>query len=554
MSSTGPEMRPDGEPGGVAPVGPLAASGVLAPLARPVFRWLSVAQLAGNLATWMQTVAAQWVLTETRSGAALVALVQTAVSLPVFLFALPAGVLADLVNRRRLLLVTHLAMAAVAAVLAVTAAAGGLTPWGLLGLTFALGCGTGLAITTWQAIQPELVPRAEIPSAAALVGININLARSVGPALGGAVVAAAGPAWVFALNAVAFLAAAVIVAGWRPREDTVRRAAERLGAAMRAGVGYVRYAPVLRRVLLRTALWTVPGSALWALLPVVAAERLGLGPDGYGLLLGALGVGAVLGALALGPLRRRLPDNRFLLGASLVYAAVTLVVALSRQPVLVAVALPAAGAAWTNVLAILTANVLLVLPRWVRARGMASYTVVFQGGLALGSAAWGALAGLWTTPAALVAAAVALAAAGVSALPLGLRDIRHIDPSLSTHWPEPRLALEPDPAAGPVLITAEYRVAAEHAPAFVAAMQRVANSRRRTGGRRWALYQDGADPERFLEIYLVASWHEHLLQHAARLTVYDRAAEDAALSLASQPPTVAHLFVPTAEGEPPAGR
>jgi MFS family permease len=311
---------------------------------------------------------------------------------------------------------------------------------------------------------------------------------------------------------------------------------------------------VLRRVLLRTALWAVPASALWALLPVVAAERLGLGPDGYGLLLGALGVGAVLGALALGPLRRRLTDNRLLLGAGLIYAAVTLVLALSRQSLVVAVALPAAGAAWTSVLAVLTANVLLMLPRWVRARGMASYTVVFQGGMALGSAAWGVLADLWTTPAALVVAAVALTAAGLSALRLGLRDIRHIDPSLSAHWPEPQLALEPDPAAGPVLITAEYRVPARQASAFVAAMQRVERSRRRTGGRRWALYQDGADPERFLEIYLVASWEEHLLQHGARLTVSDRAAEDTALSLASRPSVVSHLFVPAEEDEPAAER
>jgi MFS family permease len=323
---------------------------------------------------------------------------------------------------------------------------------------------------------------------------------------------------------------------------------------MRAGIGYVRSAPALRRVLLRTALWAIPASALWALLPVVAAERLGLGPDGFGLLLGTLGVGAVLGALALAPLRQRLPANLFLLGASLVYATVTLMLALGRQPVLMAVVLPAAGAAWTNVLAILNANVLLVLPRWVRARAVAFFLVVFQGGMALGSAAWGALADLWTTQAALVAAAVALAAAGLSALMIGLRDTRHLDPSPSAHWPEPRLALEPDPAAGPVLITVEYRVPAENAAAFVAAMRRVANSRRRTGGRRWGLYQDGADPERFLETYLVSSWGEHLLQHAARLTVSDRAAEDAARSLTSQPPVVSHLFVPTEEGESAAGR
>ena len=522
----------------------VAQPGPWAPLRRPVFRALWIAQATSFLGTWMQTVGAQWFLTERSASATEVAAVQTATSLPVLLLALPSGVLADLVDRRRVLIGSTVAAMLVAVALTGLTAADRLSSAGLLGLTALLGVTSALTIPAWQATQPELVPRAELPAAAALNGISMNIARAIGPAAGGLIVAAGGPAWVFGLNAVSFLAVAGVVAGRLRPADPVRREAERLGAAMRAGLSYVRFAPVLRRILLRAGLWALPATALWALLPVVAADRLRLGSGGYGLLLGSLGLGAIGGALLLGRVDLRRRPNRLIGGCSLLYAAAMVVLALTRWPVLAFVVLLAAGACWLAVLSTLNALAQLVLPRWVRARALATYTVVFFGGQAVGGVLWGAVADLTSVPAALLAAAVVLALTGVTVVRLGLHDVSHLDPSPSTHWPEPQLALDPDPDAGPVLVLSEWTVSPERAGDFVAAMSRVARVRQRTGGRQWSLFQDGARPDRFVESYLVPSWAEHLRQHEERLTVTDARNEAAARKLASAPPTVSHLFVP----------
>ena len=525
-----------------------AQPGAWAPLRRPVFRALWIAQATSFLGTWMQTVGAQWFLTERSASATEIAAVQTATSLPVLLLALPSGVLADLVDRRRVLIGSTAAAALVAVVLTALTAADLLSSAGLLGLTALLGVTSALTIPAWQATQPELVPRSELPAAAALNGISMNIARAIGPAVGGLIVAAGGPAWVFALNAVSFLAVAGVVAGRLRPADPVRREAERLGAAMRAGLSYVRFAPVLRRILLRAGLWALPATALWALLPVVAAQRLGLGSGGYGLLLGALGAGAIGGALVLGRVDLRRRPNRLTAGCSLLYAVAMAVLALTRSPVLAFAVLLAAGGCWLAVLSTLNALAQLVLPRWVRARALATYTVVFFGGQAVGGVLWGAVADLTSVPTALLAAAAALLLTGLTVRRLGLYDISHVDPSPSAHWPEPSLALEPDPAAGPVLVLTEWTVPPERAGDFVAAMSRVARARQRTGGRQWSLFQDGARPDRFVETYLVPSWAEHLLQHDERMTVTDARNEATARALADGPPTVSHLFVP----EPPS--
>ncbi|MFL6128369.1 MAG: MFS transporter [Mycobacteriales bacterium] len=523
-----------------------AGPGPWAPLRRPVFRALWIAQATSFLGTWMQTVGAQWFLTERSASATAVAAVQTATSLPVLLLALPSGVLADLVDRRRVLIGSTVAATAVAVLLTALTVADRLSSAGLLGLTALLGVTSALTIPAWQATQPELVPRDELPAAAALNGVSMNIARAIGPAVGGLIVAAGGPAWVFGLNAVSFLAVAGVVAGRLRPADPVRREAERLGAAMRAGLSYVRFAPVLRRILLRAGLWALPATALWALLPVVAAERLGLGSGGYGLLLGALGTGALGGAVLLGRVDLRRWPNRLTAGCSLLYAATMAILALTSSPVLAFAVLLLAGACWLAVLSTLNALAQLVLPAWVRARALATYTVVFFGGQAAGGLLWGAVADVTSVPAALLGAAAGLVLTGLTVRRLGLYDISHVDPSPSAHWPEPSLALDPDPDAGPVLVLSEWTVPAERATDFVAAMSRVARVRQRTGGRRWSLFQDGARPDRFLESYLVPSWAEHLRQHQERLTVTDARAESAARQLASAPPTVSHLFVPAA--------
>ncbi|OMI36493.1 MFS transporter [Streptomyces sparsogenes] len=519
-----------------------------APLAARVFRALWIAQLVSNIGSWMQTVGAQWLLIG--HDAALVTLVQTASSLPVVLLALPSGVLADRFDRRSVLLTAQFAMLAVSCALTALAFTGALTPALLLTLTFLLGCGTALMGPAWQAIQPELVARDRLSQAAALGAVNVNLARALGPALGGAVVAAAGSGWVFAFNAASYLGIAGVLVFWRrPAAARPVTGGEKALAALYAGRRYVWNAPGVRRVLLRTVLFIPGAAALWSLLPLTASRSLGLGSGGYGLLLGAVGVGAVAGAFALPRIRRAVGAGGVLGGGALVFACVLAVLATVRIPWLVTLALLPAGVAWIGVLSTLNAAVQTRLPGWVRARGLAVYLLVFQGGQALAAPLWGALAGWLGLGTALLIGSL-LMLLGVASVRLWpLYDAEGIDPSPSDHWPTPPLVFDPGPAHGPVLVSVAYRVAPEHRAEFVTRMGRVARSRRRTGALTWGLYQDGNDPARFIENYLVASWSEHLAQHHSRLTATDRRHEEQARRLLAPGtrPEVTHAF-DTAEG------
>jgi MFS family permease len=507
----------------------------------------------------MQTVGAQWLLVERAHAATLVALVQTASLLPVMVLSLPAGVLADVLDRRRLLLVSQSAMAVTAGVLAVLTAVGLTTPATLLLLTFVLGCGQAVTGPAWQAIQPELVERDQIPAAAALGSLTVNLARAVGPAVAGLLVAASGPAWVFGINAVSFVGVLGALAAWRRRPEESPRRAEAAVDALHAGARYVRHAPAVTRILLRSALFVIPGSALWALLPVIARDRLNLGAGGYGGLLAALGIGAVLGALYLSKLRARFSAN-ILLGASAAgFALATLALALplgaAAIPVVCAF-MVLGGLAWIVSLSTLNSSLQLTLPAWVRARGLGTYLLVFMGGQAVGSLGWGLLAGAIGDTDTLCAAAVllVLAAASVALWPLHapLPGLARIE---AGHWPEPVLVFEPDPKDGPVLVVKHYQVPSENRAAFVAAMEPVGRSRRRTGASGWSVYRDGSRPDRFTEVFTVRSWDEHLRQHGDRLTGADQEFERRALELAEPDPEVEHLFPAESEeflGLPPA--
>lgn len=508
----------------------------------PIFRALWIAQFVSNVGTWMQTVGAQWLLID--ESPLLVSLVQTASSLPIVLLALPAGAWADLVDRRRLLLGAQLAMFLAAAALAAVAFLGIDTPWLILSLTFALGCGNAVAAPAWQAIQPDLVERAVLPQAAALNGLNMNVARAIGPAIGGVVVAAVGAGWVFALNAVSFVAIAAVVARWRAPQRPATGPPERLGEALRAGGRYVRNALIVRRLLYRAVLFIPAASAVWALLPVVAASNLGLGSDGYGVLLGMVGLGAVAGAVVIPRFRARVGSARMVTAAMVITALALLVIATVSNAWLVGVALLPVGASWIAVLSSLNSGLQLALPNWVRARGLAYYLVVFQGAQAVGAVIWGVVADRVSVTAALLAAAVVLAIGALVGLRSPMPDTATLDRTPSMHWPAPQLTVAPGAADGPVLVTVTYRVPETDAAAFTAAMQHVGRSRRRTGALRWELFRDGADPTRFVESYLVGTWAEHLRQHESRLTGADRRFEEEALRHTEGEPQVAHLFPP----------
>ncbi|MBD0292077.1 MAG: MFS transporter [Jiangellaceae bacterium] len=508
----------------------------------PVFRALWIAQFASNVGTWMQTVGAQWLLVD--RSPLLVSLVQTASSLPIVMLALPAGAWADLVDRRRLLLGAQFGMFVAAATLAGTTFLGAASPAMILTLTFLLGCGNAVAGPAWQAIQLDLVDRAVLPQAAALNGVNMNLARALGPALGGVVVATAGAAWVFALNALSFVGIAAAVASWGGPERIDVDSRERLVEALRAGGRYVRNALVVRRLLFRAILFIPAASAVWALLPVVAARNLGLGSAGYGLLLGMVGIGAVGGALMIPRLRAKVGSARLVTGAMIVTAAAIALVATAGNEVLVGLALVPVGGAWIAVMSSLNSGLQLALPNWVRARGLAYYLAVFQGAQALGAVIWGAVAHRTSVTTALLGAAAALALAAVLGLRAPMPDTSKLDRTPSAHWPAPQLTFAPNAEDGPVLVTVTYRVPEHNAVAFTDAMRRVGRSRRRTGALRWELFRDGNDPTRFVESYLVGTWAEHLRQHEYRLTGADRRFEEEANRFTLGAPEVAHLFPP----------
>jgi MFS family permease len=347
---------------------------------------------------------------------------------------------------------------------------------------------------------------------------------------------------VFALNAASYAVMALVLLRWGPRSRVSGDVPERFVPALRAGARYVRHSAVVRRLLLRSALFVLPGTALWALLPLVATRRLGLGSGGYGLLLAALGVGAVAGAVVLPRVAARLSPGALVLVASVVYAAAQLgVVAVENLAVVVALLLPA-GAAWLAVLSTLGAATQVFLPGWVRARGLSIYQMVFFGGQALASLAWGVLAeGIGVVPTLLVAGALlAVGAATVFVWPM--HDPSGLDQRPAVYWPEPIVEFEPELEGGPVVVTLTYRVAPERAPEFVRAYERVRRIRLRTGAQSSCLYRDGAAPERFVEVSTYPSWAEHLRQHGGRLTQADRDRELEAIALAEDSPEVRHLF------------
>jgi MFS family permease len=518
------------------------ASGTWQPLANPVFRALWIAVLFSNIGNWMETVGAQWLLVSQPNNSILVALVQTADTLPVVLLALPAGVLADVFDRRLLLIATQLFLAVVSVTLAGLAAVGQLTPGLLLTLTFLGGAGSGVTAPAWQAMIPDLVPRTEIRAASVLGSVSVNVGRAVGPALAGLLIAGLGVAPVFAFNATSFvLFAGVLLWAHVGRKDSPSRR-ERFLPALRAGGGYVRWSPYVRSVLIRATLFLLPATAVWALLPLVATEALHLDAVGYGVLLAALGLGAIGGVLVLSRLRARLSDDRLLALGTLGYAATMAVLVLVPVvPVAVAV-LTVAGMAWLTVLSTVNATLQTFLPGWVRARGLAFYLIVLFGSQALGAAIWGVVAGLVGLTAAFVAAAVVMAGTTLPGRRWRLPDVSGLDRSPAVFWPEATLAFEPDADAGPVLVTTVYAVPVASSAAFVAVMSDLERSRRRTGASDWQLYRDGADPQRFLEVFEVPSWDTHLRQHGGRLTGTDAAIEARADALSSEPSNVRHYF------------
>lgn len=486
--------------------------GSFAPLRHATFAVLWAATVLGNIGSFMRDVASSWLVTDLSASPTAVALIQTAATLPVFLLAIPAGVLSDILDRRRFLIFVQLVLAGVSGTLMVLSQTGALTVEWLIALTFVGGIGAALMAPTWQAIVPELVPRADLKGAVALNSLGINIARSIGPAAGGLLLASFGAGVTYGADVASYVLVIGALLWWkRPATPDTGLSEDFLGA-FRAGLRYTRASRELHVVMLRAAVFFLFASAVWALLPLVARQLLGGTAGYYGVLLGAVGAGAIGGALLLPRLRTRLgPDGLVLLASGLAAAVMLLLVLVRQQAVAVGLML-LLGLGWIVALTTLNGVAQSILPNWVRGRGLAVYLTVFNGAMAAGSLGWGLVAQAVGVPTTLLIGAAGLVAVALLfhriKLPTGEADLQP-----SNHWPEPMLAEPVAHDRGPVMIQIEYRIRKADREAFLAALRRLSLERRRDGAYAWGVTEHSAEPERVMEWFLVESWAEHLRQH-----------------------------------------
>ncbi len=491
----------------------------------------------------MHDVGAAWLMTSLSPSPLLVALMQVVSSVPFFLLALPAGAIADVVDRRRLLLGLQSWMLVVAALLGCLTLAGITTPAILLALTFAMSLGSAMNMPVWQAITPELVGKEQLPAAVTLSGITINLSRSIGPALAGGIIAVAGTGSVFLLNAASFSGVLWVLYHWRRTLPKSALPAERVLGAVQAGIRYVRFAPPLQAVLIRSGTYIFFASALFALLPILGRRELGLDALGYGVMLGFWGLGGLAGAFLLPKVRRRISSDRLVAVATVVYGLMMIVLSHLRDFYGVCEVMIFVGLSSLAVMVSLNVAAQNAVPAWVRARALAVHLLVFQGAMAAGSLVWGTLAQRSGLPTAMMAAGIG----AIVSLPFLRRYClqcgESLDLNASLHWQQPQICYEPRPDDGPVMVTLEYKVDPANADEFVAAMQILGTIRRRDGAMQWGLFHDLSQCGRFVESFIVESWAEHKRQFE-RVTNADKSVEELARAfhIGDTPPKVSQML------------
>jgi MFS family permease len=512
------------------------------PFRHATFTVLWTAAVISNVGSWMYSAASGWLMTSLNPDPFIVSMVQVATTLPMFLFALPAGAIADIVDRRKFLITVEIALTIVSAVFAAIVWFGLATPVNLLLFTFIIGVGEALTAPPWQSIVPQLVPRSELNPAVAANSVGINVSRALGPALGGVIAAIFGIAAPFWVNAASNFGIIGALAWWRPNKQARPLPPEHFTNAIRAGFRHARNNPHLRATLIRGAAFFLFASAYWALLPLVARKQLAGGPELYGFLLGAIGAGAVAGAFALPWLKVKFGPDRLVAAGSIGTAVATALFGFAPVAAIALAASLVAGASWIAVLSSLNVSAQVALPEWVRGRGLAMFVVVLFGSLSLGSAVWGQVAGMIG-----LSMAHFIAAAGILvAIPLTwrwkLQTAAGFDLTPSSHWPTPVAAHSIEQDRGPVLVTVEYRINPKNRKRFLAALEKLGQGRRRDGAFRWGIYEDVADEGRMVEVFLVESWLEHLRQHE-RVTNADRMVQDAVNRFHTKgAPKVTHLI------------
>jgi len=514
------------------------------PLRQRVFRMLWIATVVSNVGSWMNDVGINWTMLTLSADPLSVAMVQAASSLPMFLFALPSGVMADIVDRRKYLLFSQIWVFIAAAGLTFMSWADLVTPGVLLIAAFLLSTGAAMSSPPFQAIVPDLVSKDELGPAIALNSLGINISRAIGPALGGLVLSFAGPWMVFLLNSLSVLGVFWVLYVWKAQPNVQRLPPEHFFPAVRAGVRYVHAAPVLRNVLVRTVAFFVFGSAGWALLPLVARRELGLGPGGYGIMLGCIGVGAVCGALLLPRMRKRFNPDQLMVLASVMFAVTLLALAFIRHFWLLNAFEFFTGFAWIAVLSTLNLGAQRSAAKWVKARALAVYLTVFFGSMTAGSALWGQLASQFSIPFSLCVATAGMLLASATVLRWRLDQDPDLNLDLSAiNEAAPELEIRHD--RGPVMVSYHYLVSPQSAHDFVVCMQDMRRVRRRGGALNWAIYEDILTPGIFVETFVVGSWMEHLRQRE-RYTMNDKKIQNRVLGFHQGPdlPEVRYLIAP----------
>lgn len=522
----------------------------LAPFRHGIFRAVWAAGLVSNFGGLIQGVGAAWMMTTIATSSYQVALVQASTTLPIMLFALVAGAIADSFNRRKVMLVAQAFMLVVSALLTLFTWQGWMTPWTLLAFTFLIDSGTALNSPSWQASVGDMVPRAKVPAAVALNSLGFNITRSVGPAIGGVIVAAAGAAAAFAANAVSYIGLIAVLARWKPAlpEQTLPR--ESLGAAMGAGLRYVAMSPNIAKVLVRGSAFGFSAGAVLALLPLVARDVVKGDALTYGIMLGAFGIGAVGGALISVRLRQLLSSEVMVRMAFAGFALCALNAAVSHNGWQTSVGLLIGGACWVIALSHFNVTVQMSTPRWVVGRVLSIYQTATFGGIALGSWIWGVVADAHGAETALIAAAVAMLAGGAIGfvLPLPKQTVLNLDPL--NRFKEPTLSLDLKPRSGPIAVMIEYIIREDDVPEFLATMAERGRIRRRDGARNWTLARDLENPGIWIEHYHTPTWVEYI-RHNRRATHADAVVGERirALHSGENPPRVRRMIErPTTAG------
>ncbi len=520
------------------------------PLSIRIFRDLWLASIVSNLGGWMQDTAGTWLMTVLTTSPLLIALMQTAASLPVVVLGLPAGATADIFDRRRLLIFWQAWMLGAVAILSVLTYFDIISPWILLFLTFFLNIGAAMNSPAWQAIVPEVIPRDQLPDAVSLNSAGFNLARALGPAMGGLAIAlfaraTTGAASVFLLNSLSFVGVIWVLYQWK-RIPLFKSAlpAERIQGSVRSGLRYIRYAPMLQAAFVRTIVFTTFVSSVWALLAIVARNDLHQGAMGYGILNGSMGLGAVIGATLLPKVRRMLSADQIIAIASGVFVATISVLALVKIPWIIIPMLLAGGFAWTSAMSTLNLAVQVSVPSWVQARALGAYQMIFAAGMSVGSVIWGYIAEHVSTSKSLMCAAVGLAVT----LPLSMRFhvLRGVQPDFSPHLyalPLPTLTSERNEGDGPVRVSIDYHIDPRDYAAFTKAIHELRDVRLRDGAIRWGVYQDASDPGHLNETFVTESWLEYLRQRE-RFTASDLAIRERVFAFhrGAEPPRISHMF------------